>query len=125
MANTKLMYDAVDELLNGIIDVYNEEADEEAGYPYAVTEINLVAPGVVNRYEIEINVWDKYKTMSRANNLMDKIEEKLDKEVIRQENCTLYIARGNTRGKVADEDKTIKRVRALFILDYTEGRIEE
>lgn len=125
MANTKLMYDVVDELLNEIVDVYSEEADEDANYPYAVTEISLVSPEVVNRYELEINVWDKYKTMSRANILMDKIEEKLDREVIRKENSTLYFARGNTRGKVADEDKTIKRVRALFILDYTEGRIEE
>lgn len=122
MAKTKNIATEIENLIKSNITVYSDEAPDEAEYPYAVIELARTKDDIVSTYELEVNVWDEYKTYSRADSKMDDIEEILDKTVVGNGHYTIVIHKGDSRDHVTDESKEIKRVRALFILQYAEGR---
>lgn len=122
MTNTLIIRDALKDLIGAKATTYYVEAPEEAIYPYAVFDFSRTVSDGIDRYQLEINVWDEYKTYSRVDALMDDIEKHIDREKIINEACAMIIHKDGIRDHVPDENKAIKRTRSLFILDVTERR---
>lgn len=122
MANTLIIRDALKDLIGAKATTYYVEAPEDAIYPYAVFDFGRTVSDGIDRYQLEINVWDEYKTYSRVDTLMDDIEKHIDREKIINEAGAIIIHKDNIRDHVPDENKAIKRTRSLFILDVTERR---
>lgn len=110
------------ELIKGYSDVYYIEAPETATYPYAVFEVRktVVRDGIAN-YNLEINVWDKYKSWSRCETIADRIENALDREVIMTDtfNGRLY---DGYKQHVDDPDKQIKRIQVTMDMIIAERK---
>lgn len=113
---TKQIKDVIKELITGI-DVYIDEAPLSAEYPYAVIELERINADTVSRHQLEVNVWDKYKTYSRVDKYADDIESCLDREKYINAAFSFVIHKDSLRGHIVDEDKEIKRVRTLFVVD--------
>jgi len=103
------------------INVYDNEAPQEANYPYAVvTSKRLTIDDNISKWIVEVNVWDKNKYYSRAEATMDSIEKELDfKRLLSGSNflCLFKAQRDN----VEDSDKSIKRVRTQFDMTVYES----
>lgn len=93
--------------------VYYENVPDKATYPYIVYELEQIG----EQYQLEINVYDKGSSTVAIETLADEIAAyflryiyKDDKQIF-----TTYI---NVRNNVQEENKTIKRRRLLFDLNY-------
>ena len=106
--------------LEDYLGAYYMEAPESATYPYAVFELRRM----VEDYErqsiiLEVNVWDKHRYYSRAEEMMDTIEGLLHGTYELSNNDIFYVFNGN-RQNIPDDDKDIKRIREQFELYYYE-----
>jgi len=95
----------------GIKEVYYATAADNAGFPhivYNLTEIGSM-PNDLHRYNyvLEVDVWDKGKSESKALTICDKIEELLSASNLPQ---TLILPTFffESRRNVIDEDKNLK-----------------
>ena len=106
--------------LENLIDGYSDEAPENADYPYKVFSARKLSDddGIAH-YILEVNVWDKGKTYSRAETLMDELEKKLNKQTFLVKELFAYTYTGS-RENVSDPDRAIKRVREQFELRVVE-----
>ena len=99
--------------------VYADEAPEGATYPYIVFKISK---GSAVDYPfvgyLEVNAWDKYKTYSRVDTVMDKVEEKLRFEYFENTYVGFRCFDGE-RNHIEDTDKAIKRTREKFMIRYS------
>lgn len=115
MSITLQLRDMLRSLLSHLCDIYHIDAPETATYPYAVEESRKIT--TTSRYNlvyaIEINVWDKYKTYSRAETIADQIESVLDGECILIDGGAVYIT-ANIKQNVDDSDKQIKRMQLIL-----------
>lgn len=110
-----------DELEEYIGAFYNE-APKEAKYPYGVFGLRrLGTEDERQRFVLEVNVWDKSPYYSRAEAMMDEIEEKLD-GCLSLSDDTLFYCYIGAREPVEDKDKSIKRIREQFELYCYERR---
>ena len=100
--------------LEKLTGAFYEEAPTEAAYPYCVFSARRLSEsdGWMN-YVLEVNVWDQHKYYSRAESMMDALEQKLHRCNHMTEKHFIRIFRGQ-RQNVADPDKSIKRVREQF-----------
>lgn len=100
--------------LENFIGAFYEEAPEEAEYPYHVFSARRLSDsdGRMN-YVLEVNVWDQHRYYSRAENMMDELEQKLHRCNHITDDFLIRIFKGQ-RQNVPDSDKTIKRVREQF-----------
>lgn len=99
--------------------VYYGQAPESAKYPYAVIEVRPYNTTVIPHDGImEINVWDSYKTHSRADALMDNIEATLGEGNYYSDTYASFRAFSGQRQYVEDNDKQIKRVREQFQIRF-------
>lgn len=95
--------------------VYDSEAEKDAKYPYIIYNFRKINLGFSSRndFVLEINVWDELLNYSRVNMIADKIQNLLsdlnnpDDKVL----TTYYL---ESREKVEDENKKIKRVQLVF-----------
>lgn len=96
--------------LEELIDGYSDEAPDNAEYPYKVFSAKkILNDDNISYYALEINVWDKNKTYSRAETIMDELEKKLDRQTFLEKDFFAYTYIG-ARNNVLDPDKAIKRV---------------
>lgn len=99
---------------------YYSEAPEGAAYPYAVFDVNVLSvDDARNSCTLEINVWDKGAYYSRAEQMADDIEKKVDGEISLSDDLLFYAYKGS-REHILDEDKQIKRIRMQFELYFYE-----
>lgn len=100
--------------LEALTGAYYEEAPEGAGYPYTVFSVRRLTDSEGKQaFSMEVNVWDQHEYYSRAEGMMDGLEEKLHRCNHMAEGSLIRIFRGS-RQNVPDPDKTIKRVREQF-----------
>lgn len=100
--------------LEALTGAYYEEAPEGAEYPYMVfSERRLSDSEGKQIFSLEINVWDQSEYYSRAEGMMDALEEKLHRCNHMTDKFLIRIFRGS-RQNVPDPDRTIKRVREQF-----------
>lgn len=91
-----------------------EEAPEKVAYPYSVFSARRLSDSEGRMsYVLEINVWDQHRYYSRAESVMDELEQKLHRCTHITDDFLIRIFRGQ-RQNVPDTDKTIKRVREQF-----------
>ena len=100
--------------LEELTGAFCEEAPEEVEYPYSVFSARRLSDsdGRMN-YVLEINVWDQNRYYSRAESVMDELEQKLHRCNHITDDFLIRIFKGQ-RQNVLDADKTIKRVREQF-----------
>lgn len=98
--------------------VFTDEAPKDANYPYIVLE---VTKGSSESYPfvgiLEINAWDKHRTYSRVESIMDIVENKLRNQFFENDSVNFRTFDGD-RQPLIDEDKSIKRVREKFMIRY-------
>lgn len=100
--------------LEKLLDAYYLEAPKEAAYPYKVFEVIRASEREgMQTYNLEVNVWDQHAHYSRAEALMDALEQKLHRCNHTTNEFFIRIFRGQ-RQNVTDPDKSIKRVREQF-----------
>lgn len=97
-----------------ITGAYCEEAPETVEYPYKVFSMRRLSDSEgFQNYVLEVNVWDKHQYYSRAESIMDELEQDLHRCNCITEDFVIRIFRGQ-RQNVPDTDKAIKRVREQF-----------
>ena len=100
--------------LENLTGAFCEEAPEEATYPYSVFSARRLSDSDGRMsYVLEINVWDQHKHYSRAESVMDALEQKLHRCNHITDDYLIRIFKGQ-RQNVLDADRTIKRVREQF-----------
>lgn len=106
-----------------LINAYSDTAPEDAIYPYSVFELRQIsAEDDCQKYVLEVNVWDSYRTYSRVDLLANEIKKRLHKQIItNSDRCISSHLESNNH--VIDEDKQIKRVRLQFSLSNYEKEI--
>ena len=106
--------------LEDYLGAYYMEAPEGATYPYAVFELNRLSENDERQaILLEINVWDKHRYYSRAEEMMDTIEKNLH-GYGQLSNDDIFYCFNGSRQAIPDEDKQIKRIREQFELYYYE-----
>ena len=91
-----------------------EEAPDTAKYPYSVFSARRLSDSDGRMsYVLEINVWDQHNYYSRAESVMDELEQKLHRCNHITDDFLIRLFKGQ-RQNVPDTDKTIKRVREQF-----------
>lgn len=93
--------------------IYYENAPDTATYPYIVYDLEQVG----EQYQLEMNVYDKGTSTAKVETLADAIESYFLRYIYRDE-LQIFTTYINTRNNVQEEDKTIKRRRLLFDLNY-------
>ena len=110
------------EELESLIGAFYEEAPKEAAYPYKVFSTKRLSESDGRQqYNLEINVWDQHHYYSRAESIMDELEQKLHRCNHLTDKFLIRIFKGQ-RENVPDPDKTIKRVRAQFEMQVYERK---
>lgn len=100
------------------------EADRDVEYPYYVFEVRrLQSEGGMERCVLEVNAWDHHPTSSRIEEGMDALEYAFHGFKRMGASHCIVLHKGE-RQPVADEDKEIRRVRAVFDLTVCERRGE-
>lgn len=96
------------------INVYYEEADKNATFPYMVYELKN-SPVYLNRDDLilTIDIWDKDNKSERIEIITDNVEKLSNKNRWSEGNtyATLYLT---SRVPIRDEDKQIKRRQLTF-----------
>ena len=107
--------------LESLTGAFCEEAPADASYPYSVFSARRLSEsdGRMN-YILEINVWDQHNYYSRAESMMDELEQKLHRCNHVTNDFLVRIFKGQ-RQNVPDTDKTIKRVREQFEMHVYQG----
>ena len=106
--------------LEDLLEAYSDEAPENASYPYKVFTIRKISDNDgISHYILEVNAWDRNKTYSRVETLMDILEKKLKKQSFQEEEFLVYTYTG-TRDNIPDTDKMIKRIREQFEMRVVE-----
>lgn len=99
--------------------VYSDEAPEGATYPYVVCEVSR---GSADEFPyagyLEVNAWDRYKTYSRVDDIMDQVEEKLRFQYFDNDMVGFRCFDGE-RSHIDDTDSAIKRTREKFMIRYS------
>lgn len=104
----------IQKALETILGAYHEEAPESAVFPYKVFSCKRMnEDDHLETWQIEVNVWDKHKYYSRANDVMDDLESDIHEKGILENGYLIQFWKGQ-RQNVLDEDKQIKRVREVF-----------
>lgn len=94
-------------------DVYDRQAPDSAKYPYIVFEARrLSVVDYIENFVLEVNVWDKYRTYSRVDDIAKKIDKALDHE--RNLDKGLMVFYEGIKQPVLDDNKEIKRIRSQF-----------
>lgn len=102
--------------LETLLEASYEEADQDTSYPYKVFSLKRISENDgIQLYNLEVNVWDQHPYYSRAESIMDALDEKLHRCNQLSEKYFIRFFRGQ-RQPVPDQDKTIKRVREQFEL---------
>lgn len=102
------------EELENLIGAFYEEAPKEATYPYKVFSTKRFSESDGRQqYNLEVNVWDQHPYYSRAESMMDELEQKLHRCNHITDRFLIRIFKGQ-RQNMPDADKTIKRVREQF-----------
>ena len=110
--------------LERITGAFSDDATEKAVYPYAVFSARRISESDEKQiYNLEINVWDQHTYYSRAESMMDELEEKLHRCNEMTELFLIRIFKGQ-RQNVTDPDKTIKRVREQFEMHVYEREVD-
>lgn len=100
--------------LEKLLEAYCEVAPENAKYPYKVFSAKKLSEADnKGTYVLEVNVWDQHPYYSRAESIMDKLEQKLHRCNHMTDKHFIYIYKGK-RQPIPDPDKTIKRVMEQF-----------
>lgn len=100
--------------LEQLTGAYCEAAPKDTPYPYAVFSVRRSTETDERQaYILEINVWDQHQYYSRAESVMDELENKLHRCNHLTDRYLIRIFRG-PRQNVPDPDKDIKRVREQF-----------
>lgn len=108
--------------LEKVIGAYYEEAPKEIEYPYAVFSLKRISVEDHRQsYILEINVWDRNRYYSRAEEMMDSLEKKLDKSIDLNDILMAYFY-GGARQNIPDKDKEIKHIREQFEMYVYERR---
>lgn len=106
----------IQKLLKEIYDqVSYRRASNDTAYLYVVYSIKDIGESK----ELEINIWDKNSDTTKIEEIADKIE-KLDKEIVTNENHSFSLWNNNDRQWIDDEDKNILRINMTFELRYFE-----
>lgn len=108
--------------MESLTGAYYEEAPEDAAYPYAVFSLRRLGDGEGKQTcSLEVNIWDQHPYYSRAEDMMDALEERLHR-------CSLNTGEGflvrifkGARQNVPDPDRTIRRVREIFEAQIYKG----
>lgn len=111
----ELRKDICDLLKSKCSNITYRRASYEASYPYVVYTIKDIGESK----ELEINIWDKNSDTTQIEDIADNIE-KLDKEILTNENHTFSLWKNNDRQWIDDEDKNILRINMTFELRYFE-----
>lgn len=90
-------------------------ANDKQKYPYIIFSIKDIG----DTKELEINIWDRSSDTTKIETIADNIE-KLDKEIVSNENHCLSLWKNNDRQWIDDEDKDILRINMTFELRYFE-----
>lgn len=100
-------------------EVYADEAPERANYPYIVFELSKSSAEAYPFVGyLEINAWDKYKTYSRVDTVMDIVEQKMRNQFFANNDVSFRCFDGE-RSHMQDTDKAIKRTREKFMIRYS------
>ena len=100
--------------LERLTGAFCEEALKDTEYPYKVFSARRISETDEKQiYSLEINVWDRHRHYSRAESLMDELEQKLHRCNHLTDKYLIRIFKG-LRQNVPDPDKEIKRVREQF-----------
>ena len=101
----------------------HEEEEVQQNYPYKVFSLKrLTHEGCLSTYNLEVNVWDSHKFYSRAEVIMDELEERLNFGEVMTKKMLIRTFKGE-REIIPDPDKSIKRIRAKFLLHVYEREV--
>ena len=101
-----------------ITGAYKDFAHKDATYPYAVFELDRIDSDSGDTYVLEINVWDRHRSYSRADSVALALEKKLNGYVENNPHRAFRVYKG-TMKHVLDEDKSIKRIQLqLTVTSY-------
>lgn len=119
MTNTIELRNLIKEVLgDSQYEIFADQAEESAKYPYVVFEISRSSAEIYPFVGyIEVNVWDKYNTYSRADSIMDIVESKLRNQYFENDKVGFRAFDGD-RGHLIDTDKSIKRTREKFMIRF-------
>ena len=110
-------------ILKDVIGGKHEEEEAQQIYPYKVFSLKrLTHEGCLSTYDLEVNVWDSHKFYSRAEEMMDELEELLDFGEWLTEKMLIRTFK-ERRENVKDPDKSIKRIKANFTLHVYEREV--
>lgn len=110
-------------ILEDTIGGKHEEEEVQQIYPYKVFSLKrLTHEGCLSTYDLEVNVWDRNKFYSRAEEMMDELEELLDFGEWLTEKMLIRTFK-ERRENVKDPDKSIKRIKANFALHVYEREV--
>ena len=100
--------------IEALTGAFPEEARKDVEYPYKVFSLRRISDEEgIQKYVLEINVWDQHQFYSRAESIMDALEHELHRCNHVTEQFLIRIFKGQ-RENVVDPDKSIKRVREQF-----------
>ena len=93
--------------------VFYRRADSAEEYPYLVYTIEDIFKAKV----LNIAIWSKGSNTEEVENIADKIE-RIDKEVITNENHCLILYYNEDRQWIDDENKDIQHINLSFEIRY-------
>lgn len=101
-------------VLEELTGAYYEDSPENAEYPYAVFSLQKLGEEEgIEKYILEINVWDQHAYCSRAEKMTDDLEKLLHRGIFYTENFLIRIF-ADRRQNIPDQDKNIKHIREQY-----------
>lgn len=96
-----------------IENVYYEDVPDTTTYPYIV----YVLDRIQENYQLEMNIYDKSDSTLTVESIVDSVESLFERYICSDETqvFTTYL---NARNSISEEDKSIKRRRLLFNINY-------
>lgn len=100
---------------------YEGVAPDNASFPYAVFDLERVTEEPVERIQLDIRAWDKGEYPDRIDDMLDRLQIKMNGMVYKKEGLSIRIFKGTIRQAVPDPDRTIRGIRTTYEISLFGG----